>query len=132
VKERLSSSVKERTTMQLEDYFTFLAKDDIRTKGTRIGIETVLYDFIHRARSPEEIVSTYPSLTLEQVYATILYYLHNKEAVSQYLTDWMEWAREMRRQQAANPSPEIQRLRRIKAERLSRHEEHHGPSLSDR
>ena len=106
--------------MQLEDYFNFFAEDDIRIKGTRIGIETVLYDFIHRSRSPEEIAATYPSLNLEQVYATILYYLHNKEAVSKYLADWMEWGREMRRQQAANPSPAVQKLRKIKAERLAR------------
>ena len=107
--------------MQLEDYFDFFAKDDIRIKGTRIGIETVLYDFIHRSRSPEEISNTYPSLKLEQIYATILYYLHNTEAVSQYLSNWMEWSREMRRQQAANPSPEILRLRKIKAERQARY-----------
>jgi uncharacterized protein (DUF433 family) len=106
--------------MQLEEYFDFFAKDDIRIKGTRIGIETVLYDFIHRSQSPEEIAITYPSLKLEQVYATILYYLHNREAVTKYLTNWMEWSREMRRQQAANPSTEIQRLRKIKAERLTR------------
>jgi uncharacterized protein (DUF433 family) len=103
--------------MQLEDYFDFLAEDDIRVKGTRVGIETVLYDYIHRERSPETIADTYTSLTLEQVYATILYYLHNKEAVSKYLTDWLEWSREVRRQQAANPSPIIQKLRKIKAER---------------
>jgi uncharacterized protein (DUF433 family) len=103
--------------MQLEEYFDFFAKDDIRIKGTRIGIETVLYDFIHRSLSPLAIANTYPSLTLEQVYATILYYLHNEEAVSKYLADWMEWSREMRRQQAADPSPEIQRVRKIKAEK---------------
>ncbi|MBD2520577.1 hypothetical protein H6G93_37695 [Nostoc sp. FACHB-973] len=28
--------------MQLEDYFTFLAPDDIRLKGSRIGIKTIL------------------------------------------------------------------------------------------
>src|SRR5437867_5641762 len=96
--------------MQLEDYFVVLAENDIRLKGTRVGIETILYDYIHRLRSPEEIANTYPSLTLEQVYATILYYLHNKDEVSKYLADWMEWGREMRRQQADNPSPARQRL----------------------
>jgi hypothetical protein len=40
-------------TMQLEDYFDFQRPDDIRLKGTRIGIETILYDFIHRSRTPE-------------------------------------------------------------------------------
>jgi uncharacterized protein (DUF433 family) len=105
--------------MQLEEYFDFLAEDDIRLKGTRVGIETILYDYIHRLRTPEVIAQTYPSVTLEQVYATILYYLHNKEAVSKYLTDWLEWGREMLRQQNENPSPEIQRLRKIKEERQS-------------
>jgi uncharacterized protein (DUF433 family) len=108
--------------MQLEEYFDFLAKDDIRLKGTRVGIETILYDFIHRQRSPETIANTYPSLTLEQVYATILYYLHNKEEVSQYLNDWLEWGREMRRQQANNPSPARQRLLKLKAERQAQRE----------
>jgi hypothetical protein len=40
--------------MQLEDYFDFLAPDDIRLKGSRIGIETILYEYIYRARTPEE------------------------------------------------------------------------------
>jgi len=100
--------------MQLEEYFDFLSEDDIWLKGTRVGIETVLYDYIHRQRSPEAIAQTYPSLTLEQVYATILYYLQNKEAVSKYLADWLEWGREMRKQQNMNPSPESQRLKKIK------------------
>src|SRR5882724_8035970 len=68
-----------RQTMQPEDYFDFLAPDDIRIKGHRIGIETVLYEFIHRERCAEEIQRRYPTLTLEEVYATILYYLHNQE-----------------------------------------------------
>ncbi len=103
--------------MRLEDYFNFLAPNDIRLKGTRVGIETILYDFIHRSRTPEEIASDYPSLTLEQVYATITYYLHNKEAVTAYLVEWLEHARRMREEQERNPSPAILRLRRIKAER---------------
>ena len=60
--------------MQLEDYFDFLSEDDIRLKGTRIGIETVLYEYIHRSQTPEEIAEAYTGLTYEQVYATILYY----------------------------------------------------------
>ena len=41
--------------MLLEDYFDFQRPDDIRLKGTRVGIETVLYDFIFRARTPDEV-----------------------------------------------------------------------------
>lgn len=103
--------------MQLEDYFDFQRPDDIRVKGTRIGIETILYDFIHRARTPEQIAQTYPSLNLEQVYATILYYLHNKDAVSNYIADWLEWSHQQLKAQQLNPSPSAIRLRKLRAER---------------
>jgi uncharacterized protein (DUF433 family) len=101
--------------MQLEDYFNFLAPDDIRLKGTRVGIETILYEYIYRARTPEEIAQTYPSVTLEQVYATILYYHHEKEQVSQYITEWREWSYQMREEQRKNPHPGVKRLMEIKA-----------------
>ena len=103
--------------MQLEEYFKFLAPNDIRLNGTRIGIETILYEYIYRARTPEEIAQIYTSLTLEQVYATILYYLHNSEAVSNYISDWLESGHRMREQQRRNPSPVVQKLIQFKAER---------------
>ena len=103
--------------MKLEDYFNFLASNDIRLKGTRIGIETILYDFIYRSQSPEAIAATYPSLTREQVYATITYYLHNKKAIDAYLTEWLEHGRLMREKQARNPTPVMLRLRELKAKR---------------
>jgi uncharacterized protein (DUF433 family) len=105
--------------MQLEDYFDFLAPDDIRIKGHRIGIESVLYEYIHNAQTAEEIATRFPTLTLEQIYATILYYHHNKEQVDQYLADWLEWGRRMREEQARNPTPAMLKLRRIKAERMA-------------
>lgn len=104
--------------MQLEDYFDFLDPNDIRLKGSRIGIETVLYEFIHRARTPDEIVNTYTSLSLEQVYATILYYLHNKEAVSKYLADYLEWSHQSAKEQALNPPPVVARLRELRKQQL--------------
>lgn len=53
--------------MQLEDYFVFLAPNDIRVRGTRVGIETIFYDFIHRQQTPEEIAQSYQTLELEHV-----------------------------------------------------------------
>lgn len=102
--------------MQLEDYFDFLRPDDIRVKGTRVGIETILYDFIHRNESPDAIAAEYPSLTLEQIYATITYYLHNKETVGRYLADWMDYGDRMREEQHRNPTPVMLRLRRLAEE----------------
>ena len=105
--------------MVLEDYFDFLAPDDIRIKGTRVGIEVVLYDFIHQGQSPEAIAARYPVLTLEQVSATITYYLHNKEAVTRYLADWIEHGERMRAEQQQNPPPVVRKLRRLAAEKRS-------------
>lgn len=105
--------------MQLEDYFSFLRPDDIRLKGTRVGIETILYDYIYRARTPEEIAKTYWSLNLKQVYATLLYYLENKEEINQYLQNWIEHGERMREQQCQNPSPSRRRLKHLKQSQAS-------------
>jgi uncharacterized protein (DUF433 family) len=102
--------------MLLEDYFDFLADDDIRIKDTRVGIETVLDDYIHRGQSPEAITQNYSSVTLEKVYATILYYLHNKEAVSKYLENWIEYCLKSEQEYNKNPPAFVIRLRQVKAE----------------
>ena len=103
--------------MQLEDYFNILAPNDIRLKDSRIGIETILYEYIYRARTPEEIAKIYTSLTLEQVYATILYYLHHKETISNYMADWLEWGQKRRQEQGRNPSPVVRKLMELKADK---------------
>ena len=103
--------------MKLEDYFDFLAPDDIRVKGHRVGIESVLYEYLFRERKPEEIIQRFPSLSLEQIYATILYYLHNRAKVEAYMKEWLEWGERMRAEQDRNPPPVVIRLRALKAER---------------
>jgi uncharacterized protein (DUF433 family) len=75
--------------MRLEDYFDFLAPDDIRIRGHRIGIESVLYEYLYRARTPEEIAERFDTLTLDQVYATILYYLRSAtRSISTWPVGW--------------------------------------------
>ncbi len=97
--------------MQLEEYFDFLAPDDIRIKGHRIGIESVLYEYIFREQPPEAIVHRFPSLSLEQIYATILYYFRNREKIDAYMTGWLEYGRRAREEQKRNTPPVVERLR---------------------
>jgi uncharacterized protein (DUF433 family) len=104
--------------MQLEDYFDFLAPDDIRIKGHRIGIEDVLYEYIFNAKTPDELQRRFPTLTLEQIYATLTYYHRNQEKIDAYLTDWIEFGNRMRAEQERNPDPVILRLRRLRAEKV--------------
>ncbi len=56
--------------MQLEDYFEFVSADEIVLRGTRIGMEAILTEYLDGAL-PEGIAVNYPPLTLEQVHAAI-------------------------------------------------------------
>lgn len=104
--------------MQLEDYFDFLAPDDIRIKGHRIGIENVLYEYLFNAKTPDELQRRFPTLTLEQIYATLTYYHRNQAQIDTYLSEWIEFGNRMRAEQERNPDPLMLKLRRLKAEQV--------------
>ena len=96
--------------MQLENYFDFYTPTDIRLKGTRIGIETILLDYLDLGLSPEEIALRYPVLTLEQVFATLTYYWRYQRQVDDYLNAWKAHGEQQRRRQATKPPAVVQRL----------------------
>ncbi|MFK0731878.1 MAG: DUF433 domain-containing protein [Gloeotrichia echinulata GP01] len=102
--------------MQLEDYFEFLDPDDIRIKGHRIGIDDVI-DYYLQGYTPEQILEELPSLNLEKIHATITYYLHNRAEIDAYMLRLARWREQRYQEAAANPSPMIQHLRVIKAQR---------------
>jgi len=105
--------------MQLEDYFDFNTEpaEHIRIKGTRIDIDFVI-EFHKRHMTPEQIAVQFGCpLTVEQAYAAVLYYLHNKADVDAYLARREARWRE-RRQADVEQLPEVAtRLRAIKASR---------------
>lgn len=96
--------------MELESYFEFIAEDAIRIAGTRVGIETVLRDYREGA-SPEEIVLRYPTLSLEQIHATITYYLANRDKVEAYLNLVKQRQEEAWQEQQHHPSAFVRSLR---------------------
>ena len=51
---------------------------------TRVPIDTVLHAFC-RGETPEEIVQSYTTLKLADVYAVIGYYLHHRPELDAYL-----------------------------------------------
>ena len=101
----------------LEDNFMFLAENDIRLKGTRVGIETILYEYIHNSKMPVVIADHYYTPTLEQVYATILYYLQNQEEVGAYLDNYLKYCQTAREEYEKNLPPVVVRLRELIAEK---------------
>lgn len=104
--------------MQLEDYFDFISPLEIRIKGHRLGIEDVVRLY-HEGYSPEQIALEFPGLSFEKIHATITYYLHYKAEVDVYIAQLLAWEEEEYQAWAANPdpSPVIQRLRALKAQR---------------
>ena len=56
----------------------------MRVGKTRVPLDTVVFAF-NQGSSPEEIVMSYPTLDLEDVYAIVNYYLHNRAEVDSYL-----------------------------------------------
>ena len=95
--------------MQLEDYFEFVSSDEIRLRGTRVGIEAILSEYLDGAL-PEEIALNYPPITLEQVHATITYYLSHRADVDKYLGRWADGSDQALRQQRQAGSAVIDRL----------------------
>lgn len=57
----------------------------LRVGKTRVPLDTVVYAF-NQGASAEEIVMSYPSLELGDVYAVVNYYLHNRTEVDAYLS----------------------------------------------
>lgn len=102
--------------MQLEDYFLFISEDDIRIKGHRIGIDNVLFYFLE-GYTPEEIRAIYPDLSLEKIYATITYYLQNRKEIDAYLLRLKDWQETRYQESLKNPSPQREKMRRIKQQR---------------
>lgn len=101
--------------MRLEDYFDY-GDDTIRIKGHRIAIEHLL-ELYTEGYSPEQIAQEFPGLSLEKIYATITYYLHNKVDIDAYIEHSREQAEREYQEWAAHPSPLIERLRAVREQR---------------
>ena len=72
--------------MLLTDYFDFIDDSVIRIKGTRIDIDLILEAYLS-GEFPEVLAARYPSLSLEQVFATLTYYFANQTEIDTYLAE---------------------------------------------
>jgi uncharacterized protein (DUF433 family) len=88
--------------------------------GTRVSLDSIVYAF-RRGASPETIKSSFPSLTLEQVYGAITYYLSKQTEIDEYLRqseEVHEAARQANHEQLRREKADLyQRLMRAKDER---------------
>ena len=98
--------------MELANTFEFISPETIWIKGTRVGIEVVIEKFLDGV-SPEEIRQHHPHLTLKQIYATITYYLFNREQIDAYIKTGRKRVEAAYEEQRKNPSPGVRRLMEI-------------------
>jgi uncharacterized protein (DUF433 family) len=84
----------------------------VRVGGTRITLDVIVHSFDAGA-SPEEIVQSFPTLSLPDVYATIAYVLRHRSEVDAYLAEQEAEAEAIRRKiEERYPTAELrQRLR---------------------
>ncbi|MBI3979848.1 MAG: DUF433 domain-containing protein [Chloroflexi bacterium] len=102
----------------LEDYLEFVEPDVIRIRGHRIGLEHIVA-YYREGYTAEEIAREFPTLSLEQVYAALTYYLAHQAAVDAALARQYQQDERAYQQWAAAPSPVIQRLRALRERRAS-------------
>lgn len=107
--------------MELESYFEFLGKDGIKIKGTRVYLEDVVRQY-YRGEAPEQIHESFPSVSIEQAYATILYYLANRTDMDAYIKTMREETEQRYQEYMKNPS-EFQISLKKRVEALRRQKE---------
>jgi hypothetical protein len=88
-------------TTTLESYFEFLdGGETIRIKGHRVGIDLILAE-------------EFETITLEDVFATITYYLRHNQRLDAWLDNITTWAEQDIARHDANPSPAAARLKAL-------------------
>lgn len=88
--------------------------------GSRVSLESVIFEFLDGA-SPETIVDNYPTLSLEQVYGAITFYLANRSELNGYLAETEKMWEEARKNQPPLPSGLRDRLERARREPSPKH-----------
>ena len=79
-----------------------------RIAGHRIKVQDIVIWHETMGMSPDEIVSSYPSITLSDVYAALAYYHDHLEEIRQQIKEDEQYAQEL---QAKTPSLVKQKLK---------------------
>lgn len=88
------------------------AHGTIRIKGSRVSLDSIVHHFKLGATA-EQIVQSFPSLSLGEVYSSIAYYLTHRQEIEEYLQQQETAADAIQEQLESNPDyqSEIAELR---------------------
>lgn len=76
----------------------------LRVGATRVTLDTVIAAF-REGKTPEGIVEQYPSLSLDEVYSVVGYFLRHSREVDAYLCERRRIADDVRRENEARFDP---------------------------
>nr|RNJ67567.1 MAG: DUF433 domain-containing protein [Leptolyngbya sp. IPPAS B-1204] len=82
--------------------------------GSRVSLDSIVYAFL-RDELPEQIVQNFPTLTLEQVYGAIAFYLSNQAAIDAYLKEGEAQLAQLRQAASAENVELYEKLSNAKA-----------------
>jgi uncharacterized protein (DUF433 family) len=85
----------------------------LRVGATRVSLDSVVYAF-HQGHSAETIQQQFSSLSLEETYGAIAYYLANREEVDRYLERQEKLWEDFRKLSEQVPNPVVNRLRALR------------------
>jgi uncharacterized protein (DUF433 family) len=80
-----------------KSYVTKLEGGGYRLTGSRVSLDSIVYDWWN-GLAPESIIENFQTLTLEQVYGAIAYYLAHKGEVDAQMQRNREKFRELQEQ----------------------------------
>jgi uncharacterized protein (DUF433 family) len=86
----------------------------MRIGNSRVMLDSIVAGF-EQGHSPETLQQQYPTLSLEEVYGAITYYLAHTDEVHAYLKRQDELWDAWRAKSASESSPVVERLRALRA-----------------
>jgi uncharacterized protein (DUF433 family) len=92
--------------------FVVTEQGTIRIKGSRVSVDSIIHHFKLGATA-EQIVQSFPSVTLGDVYSSIAYYLTHHDEMEEYLEEQTVAADNLQGELESNPDyqAEIAELR---------------------
>ena len=91
-----------------------------RVAGTRVALDSIVYAFLE-GHIAESIQQSFPTLTLEQVYGAITYYLAHREDIDAYLQEQAAAFETLKEALRQNNPHMAQRLAELKHQRQTAH-----------
>ena len=87
--------------------FVVTEQGTIRIKGSRVSVDSIIHHFKLGATA-EQIVQSFPSLSLGDVYSSIAYYLTHRQEIEAYMEEQETAADALQEQLASNRDYQVE------------------------